>query len=72
MNSAFKVAISTQDGRGTNIVLLDRLLDFLGDLTRISNAGHAAIAGMVESHLIEILGEAAQVKVLGDCLGARR
>ena len=42
------------------------------DFSGVADAGHAAVADVVEAHLVEVLDESALLVVAGDCLGARR
>ena len=44
MNSALEVSVSGKDGGSNHIVVDDGVLDLVGDISRVSNAGHATIS----------------------------
>ena len=72
VDAAFEVAIAREHRGGDQIVLVDRLGDFLRQRTGIADAGGAAEADQVEAERVEILLQAGFLVVVGDHLRARR
>ena len=72
VDAAFEVAVAREHRRRHQIVLVDRLGDFLRQRTGIADAGGAAEADQVEAERVEILLQAGFLVVVGDHLRARR
>src|ERR1041385_3659313 len=54
MDSRLEVAISREDRRGDQVVLLDRLGDRLGERPAVADAGGAGVAAAVDAELLEV------------------
>lgn len=72
MDSALEVPIPTQNGSHAQICLLDGILNLLPDFPGVSNTGHTPKPSDIEPHQIQVLSEAGEFEVLGDCLRTRR
>ena len=69
-DAAFEVAIAGEDGDGDERVVFDGFGDVGGQRAGVADTGGAAVADGVEAELVEILGEAGLVVVVGDDAGA--
>ena len=70
VDAAFEVAIAGEDADGDERVGFDGFGDVFGQRAGVADAGGAAVADGVEAELVEVLGEAGFVVVVGDDAGA--
>ena len=69
MDSALEVTISGEHGGGDKIVVDDGILDFRGNLARVTDAGHAAVASNCEAEGIEGFLDAGRSEIVLDDTG---
>ena len=70
-DAALKVAVARQHSRGSEVILIDGLGDFLGERTRVTNTGGASEACEVEAQSLQILPQVSALVVAIHNLGTR-
>jgi len=70
MDTTLEVSVSGEDCTSDHVAIDDSVLDAIGDISRVSNAGHATIASSGEAELVEVLRDTSNSKVLRDDVGA--
>jgi len=70
VNTTFKVSVSREDGRGNHVVVDDDVLDLFGEITRVTDAGHAAVSSGGEPKFVEVGVYTSFLVVLGDDVGS--
>ena len=66
VDTALEVTVARENSTSNEIVVDDAVLDLVRDLTGVTDASHAAVAGGSETKLIERLLEASLLVVLSD------
>lgn len=72
VDTALEVSVSGKDGSNDEILSVDSVGHFVGDLTGVTNACHAAVTSGGEPELVKVLTDARAVQVARDDTGARR
>lgn len=70
MDSSLEVSVTGEDGSSDEIALLDGFVQFWGDVSGVSDTGHASVSGGHESEFVEVLGDSRSVEVLSDDSGS--
>lgn len=70
MDSAFKISVSWQNRSHTKIVDFYSLLNLLVKVTWVADTGHASVTCVVETHLVHVFGQSAQLVIFRHCLGS--
>ena len=71
VDATFEVAIAAEDGDSDERVVFDGFRNVVGERAGVSDTGGAAVADGIEAELVEPLGEAGFVVIVGDDAGAR-
>lgn len=58
VNSAFEVSVTRKNCRCNEILSVDGVVNFIGKLSGVSNASHAAVAGRGKAKFIKVLIDA--------------
>lgn len=66
MDSSLKVSVSGKDSGCNHIVVDNVVLDNIGDITRVSNAGHASISSSAETKFFKVGLNSSFFEVLSD------
>ena len=72
VDAPLEVAVARQHRDDRQVLRADDVGDLLGQRPAVADAGRAAVADEVEAELLEILGQAGPVQILGHDLRARR
>ena len=72
VHAAFEVTVTGQHRGHGEVGLLDGFFDRLGQGPGVADTGGAAVAHQVEAKLVQVLGEARSLVVVGDHFRARR
>jgi hypothetical protein len=64
MDSSFEVSVSREDGRGDHIVVDNGVLDLVGDISRVTNAGHATVTSGGETEVLKVRLDSSFLEVL--------
>jgi len=70
VDSAFEVSVSRKDGGGDHVVIDDSILNHVGDISGVTNAGHASVTGSGETELFEVGLNSSFLEVLSDNVGS--
>ena len=71
MDTSFEVTVTGEDGSGDELVFNDSLREFRGDITSVTDAGHATITSGVETEVIKGLLETRVDEVFRDDVATR-
>jgi hypothetical protein len=66
MDSALEVSVSGKDGGGDHIVVDNGVLDLVGDISRVSNAGHTSVTSGGETKIFEVGLDSSFLEVFSD------
>jgi len=66
MDSAFEVSVTRKDGTSNEITFLDSFRDFLGEVTGVTDTGHATVTSNVETEFIKELVDTGLLEIFSD------
>jgi len=66
VDTSLEVSVSGEDSAGDHILILDTLLDLIGESSRVSNARHASITSGSESEFVHVGVNSSDLEVAGD------
>ena len=72
MNARLEIAVAGQYRRSDDIVLHDRLVQLRREITRVADAGGAAVRGHAEAELLQVGQQAGRFQILGHHARSRR
>ena len=70
VDAGFEIAVAGEHGGADEVTFLDGALDGRVERAGVADAGGAAVADGLEAELVEFLGQAGGVEVVGDDAGA--
>jgi len=70
VDTTLEVTVSGENSAGNQIVVDDTVLNLVGNLTRVADAGHATVASGLEAECIKSLLYSSSLVVLCDDVGA--